>query len=282
MNDHLTLKNLRKLLPREAYERVAAADVAHRLSGAEHNIGSWDGRVDDCQFKNWVTKTGIEHAEKFGLTKLKADYLECHNELVPQDFYRFGVNRNHHGRGKLTHFYFSGHGSSNLITEAESPLGGEDLVIPRANIHLVGPVWAEALHQLKHTYDKWKSHPDRERCRRRTQARRKFVRRIANSLTTRDTKALEVYASKSEISELTNQSVASIKVSDKYRNSEFNQNEYEDRVDRLDIQESGRGIEVRCCLRLKLGRSYDRKVWRELSALIRKTGLLNNGKEVTK
>lgn len=283
MSDHLTLKNLRKLLPREAYERVAAADIAYRLSGTEHNIGEYDKRVEETKFQNWCTKAGIEQAEKFGLTKLKAEYWECHDELVPQLFCTIKVCRDpdhRNGRGKLAHFYFNG--AYGRINYSEAPLGVNSLIIPKANIHLVGAVWAEALHQLKHLYDKWKSHSDRERCRKRAQARRKFVRRIANVLTTRESKALEFWSDGSEITDLTNETQTNVRVSDGYRRSEFNQNRYDERVDKFDIRENGHGIEVCCNLRLKLAKSYDRKVWRELSALIRRTGLLNNGKEVTK
>jgi len=279
----LTLKNLKKILPREAYERVAAADIAYRLGGVEHNVGEWDKRTEESQFKNWVSKAGVEHAEKFGLTKLKAEYWECHSELVPQDFYAFRVARHHdqrNGRGRLSHFYFDARPHNWRGLALEAPLQCTELIIPKANIHLAGPVWAEGLHQLKLAYDKWRSHPDRERCRKRSLARRKFIKRIGNRLTA-SSLVLDFFRNQaSEVSELTNSTANSFSVADKYRIGEFNQVNYDERVERLTFAEQTRGIEARLHLRLNLKKSYDRKVWRELSALIRKTGLLNNGKEV--
>lgn len=279
----LTLKNLKKILPREAYERVAAADIAYRLGGTEHNVGEWDQRTEEFQFKNWASKAGVEHAEKFGLTKLKAEYWECHSDLVPQDFYAFRVARSHeqrNGRGRLSHFFFAvcqydwqGH-------SLDAPLQCNLLIIPKANIHLVGPVWAEGLHQLKLAYDKWRSHPDRERCRKRTLARRNFIKRIGNRLTA-SSLVLDFNRNRaSEVLDLTNRTANSLSLSDKYHVSEFNQAGGCNRVDGFALREKYDGIEARLHLRLNLKKSYDRKVWRELSALIRKTGLLNNGKEV--
>lgn len=161
MNDHLTLKKLKALLPPEAYGRIAAADVVHKLTGenlAEKFRAPYkNGRLDEYPVAEFFMNSRKTHQTSHGLVGGDCYYAKS-RASSKQDV----------GTGRLSHFSVVDYDAHNFVDQR---ILGE-LVVPKANLHLVGPVLAE----LNHIYAKKRAEWERSGPSRRNRIRN--VRRL--------------------------------------------------------------------------------------------------------
>lgn len=158
MYDHLTLKKLKSILPSDAYGRIAAADVVHKLTGenlAEKFRAPYkNNRVDDYQVAEFFMNS-------------RKNYQTAHGLVGGDCYYAKSRASSKHdvGTGRLSHFSVLDYDAHNFVEER---ILGE-LVVPKANLHLVGPVLAE----LNHIYAKKRAEWERS-----GQSRRNRIRNV--------------------------------------------------------------------------------------------------------
>lgn len=161
MNDHLTLKKVKSILPREAYERVVAADVVHKITGEnlfeKLRCGIDRDRLDSYSTDTYLTSSRTRHQRAHGLNGGNCDFARA-----------YPSRERDVGKGRLSHFHVN---DNNAGRFADKQILG-DLVVPKVNLHLVGPVLAE----LNHIYVKQRAEWERSGKSRRNRIRN--VRRL--------------------------------------------------------------------------------------------------------
>ena len=166
MSDHLTLNKIKELLPPDAYGRIAAADATYKLLGIDvvkkFNDGLYGkNRLSDCDTIEYIHDSKREHAKAYSLDK--CDEREWVNL----------VNKRGGGSGKLTQF---------KLVDGCSTSIGKSIVgqawIPKASVHLAGPLIAELNHIYSARHNAWVKSDGVRRNRIRNVRRFKALRKL--------------------------------------------------------------------------------------------------------
>lgn len=173
MYDHLTLKKLKALLPPESYGRIAAADVVHKMTGEnlverlKCNIGIDRNRIDTLESYEYFERARIKHLVTHGLGQ------------ETSKFTTIKASSDHDiGKGKLSHFHVDDAQVSRFVDQR---ILGE-LVVPKANLHLVGPLLAELDHTYARQRAEWERSGTSRRNRIRNVRRLRAVRKLCRAI----------------------------------------------------------------------------------------------------
>lgn len=168
MSTHLTLNKIKELLPPDAYGRIAAADATHKLLGVDlvkkFTTNAYSGRLHDYYTLEYFTESKQVHAK-------------AHSLVDDEQETRVGQRCVHSGgKGKLSQFKVI-HSRSVDFGGTSSPIFDE-LWVPKASLHLVGPFTAETNHIYAARHDAWVKSDGVRRNRIRNARRFKALRKL--------------------------------------------------------------------------------------------------------